>query len=104
MSIKRTNPKADRRASGGESTGRSVTPAPRKKEMTWHEAMADKSEAEFVNYTMRGHFTPGTLLRHSTFGKGVVLSVDVQKMEVLFAESKKMLAMDSILAPRSTDK
>lgn len=104
MSIKRTNPKTDRRASGSNSTGGSVSATARKKEATWHEAMAGKSEAEFVNYTMRGRFTPGTLLRHTTFGKGVVLSVDGRKMEVLFGDSKKLLAMDSILPLRSPDK
>lgn len=104
MSIKRTNPKTDRRASVSDSTEGSVSPTARKKEATWHEAMANKSEAEFVNYTIRGRFTPGTLLRHTTFGKGIVLSVDGQKMEVLFADSKKLLAMDSILAPRSPGK
>jgi hypothetical protein len=102
MSIKRTNPKADRRGSS-ESSRESGSSKTRKKELTWQEAMADKSDAAFVNYTMKGYFVPGTLLRHATFGKGIVLNAEGQKMEVLFAESKKMLAMGTVLVPRSAD-
>ena len=93
MSIKRTKPKVDRRDSGDESAGGSVSSNSRKKETTWQEAVADKPESAFTSYTASGRFTPGTLLNHRTFGKGIVLSVDGQKMEVLFAESKKNLAM-----------
>jgi hypothetical protein len=103
MSIKRTNPKADRRVSTGSSAGDSVSPRARKKEITWQEAMADKSESAFVNYAVKDTFAPGTLLSHPRFGKGIVLSVEGQKMEVLFAESKKNLAMGTVLVPRSKD-
>jgi hypothetical protein len=96
MSIKRTNPKVDRRTSGSGSAGTSATSKTRKKEITWQEAMADKAEAAFVNYTMREHFTLGTLLSHPRFGKGIVLNVEGQKMEVLFADSKKRLIMDTV--------
>jgi hypothetical protein len=96
MSIKRTNPKTDRRTAGSESSRPSTTPKTRKKEMTWQEAMADKSESAFVNYAMQGHFAMGTLLNHPRFGKGIVLSVEGQKMEVLFADSKKFLVMGAV--------
>ena len=33
------------------------------------------------------------LLNHPTFGKGIVLGEDGRKMEVLFADCKKILAM-----------
>lgn len=64
--------------------------------MTWQEAMADKSEAAFVNYTMRDYFRLGMLLSHPRFGKGIVLNVEGQKMEVLFEESKKRLIMGTV--------
>ncbi len=55
--------------------------------------MADTTDAAFVAYTAKGNFAEGTLLSHPTFGKGLVLSAEGRKMEVLFAESKKMLIM-----------
>lgn len=61
--------------------------------------MADKSDADFVNYSVREYFTHGTLLNHPTFGKGIVLSAEGNKMEVLFAESKKLLAMGMVPRP-----
>ena len=93
MSIKRTKPRADRRGSSGESARGSISSTARKKEPTWKEAVADKLDTDFTSYTVSGHFTPGTLLNHPTFGKGLVLSVYGQKMEVLFAEGKKILVM-----------
>jgi len=100
MSIKRTKPKTERRAAGGGlSAGFGGTPA-KKKEPTWEEAMADKTDADFVGYSARGHFTEGTLLSHPTFGKGVVLGVEGKKMDVLFDKSRKTLIMDTVLAPR----
>jgi hypothetical protein len=71
--------------------------------MTWQEAMADKSDSAFVKYSLRDNFTLGTLLSHPTFGKGIVLSTEDKKMEVLFADCKKTLAMGTILTPRSHD-
>jgi hypothetical protein len=96
MSIKRTKPKADRRGSSGESAGGSVGSTARKKEATWKEVVADKPDAAFTEYALSGHFTPGTLLNHLTFGKGLVLSVYGKKMEVLFAEGKKILVMGMV--------
>ena len=66
--------------------------------MTWQEAMADKSDAAFVSYEQKDHFYPGTLLNHPKFGKGIVLSAEDHKMEVLFADSKKLLVMDAVRA------
>jgi len=100
MSIKRTKPRVDRRGTENDPAGGSVGSRSREKETTWQEAVAGKPEAAFTNYASSGRFTPGTLLNHPTFGKGIVLSIDDHKMEVLFAESKKILAMGVVLAPR----
>jgi hypothetical protein len=100
MSIKRTKPKVDRRASAKGLGVGLASATKKKKEPSWEEAMADTSEAEFVKYSVGGHFTEGTLLTHPKFGKGLVLSVEEKKMEVLFAESKKRLVMDTVLHPR----
>jgi hypothetical protein len=58
--------------------------------------MADKSDDAFVSYEQKDHFSPGTLLNHLKFGKGIVLSVEDHKIEVLFADSKKRLVMDAV--------
>jgi hypothetical protein len=93
MSIKRTRTRADRRGSSGESAGGSVGSPTRKKEATWKEAVADKPDTDFTSYTVSGYYTTGTLLNHPTFGKGLVLRVNGQKIDVLFAEGKKVLVM-----------
>jgi len=55
--------------------------------------MVDTSDVAFVAYTAKGQFSQGTLLSHPTFGKGIVLSAEGRKMEVLFAESRRILVM-----------
>jgi hypothetical protein len=96
MSIKRTKNRSNRSASSSESARGPIGSTSRKKEATWQETMADKPDAAFTEYALSGHFTPGTLLNHLTFGKGLVLSVYGKKMEVLFAEGKKILVMGMV--------
>jgi hypothetical protein len=103
MSIKRTNSKTGRRGTDSAAPERSSSSAPRKKEITWQEAVADKPNAAFVDYAAKELFTVGTLLNHPTFGKGIVLSAEGQKMEVLFAESKKLLIMGRDIVRSSSD-
>jgi hypothetical protein len=100
MSIKRAKPKVVRRASNSGSNKGFISPAATTNEPTWQEAVADKPEDAFTAYAMSGSFAKGVLLNHPTFGKGIVLNVDGRKMEVLFAESKKILTMG---APKPLD-
>jgi hypothetical protein len=93
MSIKRTNTRVDRRGSGSEPAEGNTNSKARKKEISWQDSIAGKSDADFVSYTMQKSFGLGMLLDHPKFGKGVVLNVDGKKMEVLFAEGKRLLVM-----------
>jgi hypothetical protein len=93
MSIKRTKPRMDRRGSGGGLAKGFSAQSEKKKEPTWQETMEGRSDADFVPYSATGRFAEGTLLDHPTFGRGLVLGVEGRKMEVLFAESRKMLIM-----------
>lgn len=93
MSIKRSKPKVDRRASSrGPSVG-FLGSQTKQKELTWEEAVADQPDDAFAAYSMRETFARGALISHPTFGKGIVINLDDRKMEVLFADSKKLLAM-----------
>lgn len=92
MSIKRSKAKAHkggRRSDGGDFFAfGSGTP---EKEKTWEEHMSDQPEDAFVRYALTGHFAKGTLLAHSTFGKGIVLGDEGARIEVLFADGRKKL-------------
>lgn len=44
-----------------------------------------------INYTISTNFKKNTLIQHTQMGEGVVLNVFDNKIEVLFAEGKKVL-------------
>ncbi len=92
MSIKRSKTKVERRSAGGGSGFGFGTSSPQK-EPTWQEAVADQPDDAFTVYSMSERYTPGALLNHAAFGKGIVLSLDGRKMNVLFSDCKKILTM-----------
>lgn len=52
-------------------------------------------------YKMTHRFKQGEVLNHKTFGIGFVVSeVGINKMEVLFAEGRKLLIMGQGMAPK----
>lgn len=55
------------------------------------ERLADKTP---VPYNMSESYNNDDVIAHSTFGKGVVVHTSVQKMDVIFAEGSRTLAMD----------
>ena len=60
-------------------------------EKPWEEYVADQSDDAFAPYSMKTRFEGGALLSHPKFGKGVVLHVEEQRMDVLFADGKRKL-------------
>ena len=50
-----------------------------------------------VPYLMSESYNIDDVIEHATFGKGVVTNVSFQKMEVLFADGSRVLAMDKNL-------
>lgn len=53
--------------------------------------MEGKTDKAFSAYSMKESFKLGALIDHSKFGKGVVLKVEEQRIEVLFADGKRKL-------------
>lgn len=47
-----------------------------------------------VAYRMTESYKNDDVIEHSIFGRGIVLNVSSQKMEVLFADGSRVLAMD----------
>jgi len=73
-------------------TPRTLDPAqPKGKSLKWKDVVADRSDDDFVPYSISTTFTQGDLLTHAKFGKGMVLTVDGEKMFVLFQEGIKKL-------------
>ncbi len=58
---------------------------------TFEQLLANKNEANAKNYTPRERFTEGNLIRHPSFGLGIVQLVRDDKIDVLFASDEKTL-------------
>ena len=93
MSIKRTKPRVRGRSAETSSSQGLFGTSKNQKEVTWEEGVAACQDDEFTAYSMKVMFAKDALIAHPTFGKGIVLSVDDKKMEVLFKDGKKRLAM-----------
>jgi len=77
------------RATGEEED--SYFAKPKEPEKTWAEHLQGKGDNAFVLYSMESRFTKGQLLVHSKFGKGIVVGVEGQRIEVLFEDGPKKL-------------
>jgi hypothetical protein len=62
--------------------------APVKTWVEWTETVAD---ASFAAYAPATRFEKGALLTHSKFGKGAVVGVEGNRIEVLFQDGPKKL-------------
>jgi hypothetical protein len=60
-------------------------------EKSWKEDVAEQPETSFVPYALTNHYDKGTLIAHTSFGKGLILNVDGARVEVLFEAGKKKL-------------
>jgi hypothetical protein len=47
-----------------------------------------------VPYNMSGMYNIDDVIQHGVFGKGIVVNIFFQKMEVIFADGPRILAMD----------
>lgn len=64
---------------------------PTEPEKTWEQHVADKPDDAFVPYSLTEKYAKGQFLLHAKFGKGVVVDVEAQRVEILFQEGKKKL-------------
>ncbi len=89
MSIKRTKQRTYRRHD--DDGPFSLSKAVEEPEKTWDEHIAGQPDDAFAPYSMQSTLAKGAFITHPKFGKGVVVGVEDQRVEVLFSEGKKKL-------------
>ena len=89
MSMKRSKQRSSGsgRQSGNEDDAWAKPPEP---EPAWAEVEA-KPDESFVPFALSSRYAKGDLIRHPKFGKGLVLTVEASRIEVLFQDGKKKL-------------
>jgi hypothetical protein len=88
MSMKRSK----QRTSGssrysGEDDAWAKPPEP---EPSWAE-VEGKPDESFVPFVLSSRYAKGDLIRHPKFGKGMVITAEPTRIEVLFQDGKKKL-------------
>jgi len=68
-----------------------ITAQPKSKSPKWKDAVAGRADDDFVPYAIATTFSQGDLVSHPKFGKGMVLTIDGEKMFVLFEDGIKKL-------------
>jgi hypothetical protein len=63
---------------------------PAEPEPAWAE-VESKPDESFVPFVLSSRYAKGDLIRHTKFGKGLVLAVEGTRIEVLFQDGKKKL-------------
>ncbi len=86
--------RSKQRGGSGRYSGRDDdSPAwakPEGPEPTWAEVEA-KPDASFVPFALASRYAKGDLILHPKFGKGLVMGVELTRIEVLFQDGKKKL-------------
>jgi hypothetical protein len=62
------------------------------KQWDWEKDVSAQPDESFTKYAPQSRYAKDTLVLHSKFGKGVVVDVDTQRVEVLFQDGPKKLA------------
>jgi hypothetical protein len=57
----------------------------------WKEAVGEQPDGAFAEYTPGSTFAKDALVSHAKFGKGIVLEVDGNKVQILFEEGIRKL-------------
>ncbi len=89
MSMKRT--KQPGTGDRGNNTVSDYWAKPVPAEKSWEDATAEKTDDDFVAYTMAKRYAVGQLISHPKFGKGVVTDAEPLRVEILFQDGKKKL-------------
>lgn len=90
MSMKRTKQRSSGSSRQGGDDESDAWSKPNEPEPKWEEVDA-KPDASFVPFALSSRYAKGDLIRHSKFGKGLVVGVEGTRIEVLFQEGKKKL-------------
>jgi hypothetical protein len=89
MSIKRTKQRSFGSRDQDEDTGLGAKKVEPPK--VWADETAGKDDALFAPYALTTRFAKGALLLHPKFGKGLVVTVEGTRLEVLFEDGVKKL-------------
>jgi hypothetical protein len=91
MSMKRSK---QRGSGSNRSSGKEDEPPPWAKpdgpEPTWAD-VESKPDESFIPFALSSKYAKGDLIKHPKFGKGLVVFVEVSRIEVLFQDGKKKL-------------
>lgn len=66
-------------------------PKEEKAVVIWAEATAGKSDSDFGAYSVKTTYAEGDLLNHPKFGNGIVVLVELAKIDVLFESGTRKL-------------
>ncbi len=61
-------------------------------ELTYEQYMEGTTDDQFALFSVNATYAKGALIRHSKFGKGVVVGVEGLRVVVLFADGPKKLS------------
>ena len=87
MSMKRSK----QRTSGpGRHSDDDAWAKPPEPEPTWAE-VEGKPDESFIPFVLSSRYAKGDLIRHPKFGKGMVITAEQTRIEVLFQDGKKKL-------------
>lgn len=91
MSIKRTKQRSFRRRDDEVSFTSFSNKGGDEPEKTWEEQVTGHPDDAFAPYSMQATLARGALVNHPKFGKGVVVAVEAQRVDILFADGKRKL-------------
>ena len=78
-----------------ETTKKRKSPVRKKSPEKDYEALMEKNiDIVPVQYSMKASFSEGEIIDHKTFGKGIVMELSYERIEVLFQAGQKTLAAD----------
>lgn len=87
MSMKRSKQRTSGPNRYSEDDAWAKPPEP---EPSWAE-VEGKPDESFVPFVLSSRYAKGDLIRHPKFGKGMVLTAEPTRIEVLFQDGKKKL-------------
>ena len=87
MSMKRSKQRTSGPSRHSEDDAWAKPPEP---EPTWAE-VEGKPDESFIPFLLSSRYAKGDLIRHPKFGKGMVITAEPTRIEVLFQDGKKKL-------------
>jgi hypothetical protein len=89
MSIHR--PKRPTKRTEGAVSKRASSASPAPKQLKWKDAVGAHADDAFAPYSQTATFAQDGLVSHPKFGKGIVIEVDGNKIQILFEEGIRKL-------------